>query len=67
MNILNYINGEMKAANNGSVLDNYNPATGNVYGNIANSDASDVADAYEAAALAFPSWSNTLPRSGLRF
>ena len=31
MNILNYINGEMKAANNGSVLDNYNPATGNVY------------------------------------
>ena len=59
MNILNYINGEMKAANNGSVLDNYNPATGNVYGNIANSDASDVADAYEAAALAFPSWSNT--------
>ncbi|NBX87469.1 MAG: aldehyde dehydrogenase family protein, partial [Bacteroidetes bacterium] len=59
MNILNYINGEMKAANNGSVLDNYNPATGSVYGNIPNSDASDVADAYEAAALAFPSWSNT--------
>ena len=59
MNILNYINGERKAANNGSVLDNYNPATGNVYGNIANSDASDVADAYEAAAAAFPSWSNT--------
>ena len=59
MNILNYINGEMKAANNGSVLDNYNPATGGVYGNIPNSDASDVADAYEAAALAFPSWSNT--------
>lgn len=59
MNILNYINGEMKSANNGSVLDNYNPATGSVYGNIPNSDASDVADAYEAAALAFPSWSNT--------
>jgi aminomuconate-semialdehyde/2-hydroxymuconate-6-semialdehyde dehydrogenase len=59
MNILNYINGEMKAANNGSVLDNYNPATGSVYGNIPNSDASDVADAYEAAAAAFPSWSNT--------
>ena len=59
MNILNYINGEMKAANNGSVLDNYNPATGGVYGNIPISDASDVADAYEAAASAFPSWSNT--------
>lgn len=59
MNILNYINGEMKAANNGSVLDNYNPATGKVYGTIPNSDASDVNDAYQAAAAAFPSWSNT--------
>ena len=59
MNILNYINGEMKAANNGSVLDNYNPATGSVYGNIPNSDGTDVADACEAAAAAFPSWSNT--------
>lgn len=59
MNILNYLNGEMKAANNGSVLDNYNPATGKVYGTIPNSDASDVNDAYQAAAAAFPSWSNT--------
>lgn len=59
MNILNYLNGEMKAANNGSVLDNYNPATGKVYGTIPNSDESDVNDAYQAAAAAFPSWSNT--------
>jgi len=59
MNILNYINGEIKAANNGSVLDNYNPATGSVYGSIPNSDSSDVADAYQAGAAAFPSWSNT--------
>jgi len=59
MNILNYINGEMKSSNSGATLDNYNPAIGNVYGSIPNSDASDVAEAYQAAAAAFPSWSNT--------
>jgi len=59
MNILNYINGAMKAAHSGAVLDNYNPATGKVYGSIPNSDALDVAEAYEAAEKAFPSWSVT--------
>jgi aminomuconate-semialdehyde/2-hydroxymuconate-6-semialdehyde dehydrogenase len=59
MNILNYINGEMKSSNSGATLDNYNPAIGKVYGSIPNSDASDVAEAYQAAAAAFPSWSNT--------
>jgi aminomuconate-semialdehyde/2-hydroxymuconate-6-semialdehyde dehydrogenase len=41
------------------VLDNYNPASGKVYGTIPNSDAKDVAEAYAAAAAAFPVWSNT--------
>ena len=59
MNILNYINGAMKAAHSGAVLDNYNPATGKVYGSIPNSDALDVAEAYEAAEKAFPTWSVT--------
>jgi len=59
MNILNYINGEMKSSNSGATLDNYNPAIGKVYGSIPNSDATDVAEAYQAAAAAFPSWSNT--------
>ena len=59
MNIENYINGEMRASHNGAVLDNYNPASGKVYGTIPNSDAKDVAEAYAAAAAAFPVWSNT--------
>lgn len=59
MNIENYINGEMRASHSGAVLDNYNPASGKVYGTIPNSDAKDVAEAYVAAAAAFPVWSNT--------
>ena len=50
MNIENYINGEMRASHSGAVLDNYNPASGKVYGTIPNSDAKDVAEAYAAAA-----------------
>ncbi len=59
MNIENYINGEMCACHSGAVLDNYNPASGKVYGTIPNSDEKDVAVAYAAAADAFPLWSNT--------
>ena len=59
MNIENYINGEMCACHSGAVLDNYNPASGKVYGTIPNSDEKDVAVAYAAAAEAFPLWSNT--------
>jgi len=40
-------------------IDNYNPSTGEVYGQIPNSDVEDVESAYQAAAKAFPSWSNT--------
>jgi aminomuconate-semialdehyde/2-hydroxymuconate-6-semialdehyde dehydrogenase len=50
MNVLNYIDGEMRAAQAGAVLDNVNPATGAVYGQIPDSDAADVAMACEAAA-----------------
>lgn len=57
--ILNYINGQLVEPNTGKFLDNYNPATGNVYSLIPDSDESDVEKAYVAAKHAFPSWSNT--------
>lgn len=57
--ILNYIDGEYVEAVSGKWLDNYNPAIGEVYSKIANSDAEDVEKAYQAAARAFKSWSNT--------
>ena len=40
-------------------LDNYNPANGEVYGQIPNSSKEDVENAYIAAKSAFPTWSQT--------
>lgn len=57
--ILNYIDGTFTQPLSKSWLDNYNPSTGEVYSKIANSNAQDIAKAYEAAEKAFPSWSNT--------
>jgi aminomuconate-semialdehyde/2-hydroxymuconate-6-semialdehyde dehydrogenase len=59
MQVLNYINGKMQAAINGGSLDNFEPATGKVYGSVADSDGADVALAYEAANAAKISWANT--------
>lgn len=59
MKILNFINGEYVPSTSGAWLDNYAPATGEVYSQIADSNADDVEHAYTAAKEAFPSWSNT--------
>ena len=59
MKIKNYINGEFVNPINGNYIDNYNPSVGEIYGQIPDSTKEDVALAYEAAAAAFPSWSNT--------
>lgn len=56
-NILNYINGELVVPVSGQYLDNINPAVGEVYGKIPDSDGRDVALAVEAAKTAFPEWS----------
>lgn len=55
--IKNYINGTFVDAAGGAVLDNVEPATGQVFGSIPDSEASDVDAAVEAATSAFPSWS----------
>lgn len=57
--LLNYINGEFKAPINDEWVDNYDPSNGEVYSLIPNSSEDDVENAYQAAADAFPSWSNT--------
>ncbi|WP_445747913.1 aldehyde dehydrogenase [Polaribacter sp.] len=59
MNIQNYINGEFVNPIQNNWLDNYNPATGEIYGQIPNSDEKDVEKAVEFATLAFPKWSKT--------
>src|SRR5580765_3789737 len=59
--IENYIGGEVVQPASGSYLDNFEPATGKVYSEIADSDDRDVNLAVEAAKAAFPSWSKTPP------
>ena len=55
--IQNYINGKLVAPLSGSYIDNVNPAEGNVYSYIPDSDERDVQQAVEAAQAAFPTWS----------
>jgi aldehyde dehydrogenase (NAD+) len=52
----NMIDGEVRAARSGRVLDTVNPTTGEVWAQIAASDASDVDDAVAAARRAAPAW-----------
>lgn len=57
--IANYINGELVAPQSGSYLDNFNPAKGEVYSLIPDSDHQDIELATAAAKNAFASWANT--------
>ena len=59
--LANLINGESTAPASGSYLDNINPATGEVYSKIPDSDERDVNAAVDAARKAFPTWSG-LPK-----
>ncbi len=55
--IQNYINSAFVPPAGGQYLDNYNPATGEVYGKIPDSGSEDVEAAVQAASAAFPAWS----------
>ena len=53
----NYIGGELRAPASNEYLNNFNPATGEVYSLIPDSDERDIERAVEAAKKAFPVWS----------
>lgn len=55
--IQNYINGELVSPINDEYIENHNPATGEVYSLLPNSDHRDVQRAVDAANKAFPVWS----------
>lgn len=57
--IQNFIGGEFVAPRGGKYLDNIEPATGKVYSQVADGDASDVEDAVAAAEKAFSEWART--------
>lgn len=61
--ILNYVDGSLRPATGGGWLDDHEPATGQVYAQVPDSDATDVEHAVEAAERAFPAW-NALGREG---
>jgi len=52
----NYVNGELLAPCTANYIDNFEPATGNVYCLIPDSDEKDVELAVQAAEKAFPAW-----------
>ena len=56
--IQNYIGGELVDPQSGNWLDNYEPATGQVYSSVPDSNAADVDAAVVAAEKAKPGWSN---------
>lgn len=55
--IQNYINGALVAPSSNQYIDNYEPATGQVYAQIPNSTNEDISQAVKAAEKAFPIWS----------
>ena len=57
--IQNYINGALTAPFNERYLDNVEPATGQIYGRIPNSDATDLEMAVKAARAAQKKWAAT--------
>lgn len=57
--IENYINGKLQAPFSKEYLKVYQPATGNVYASVPDSQLSDVGAAVDGAKSAFPNWSNS--------
>jgi aminomuconate-semialdehyde/2-hydroxymuconate-6-semialdehyde dehydrogenase len=57
--IKNYIDGRLTEPVSGNYIDNFNPAIGEVYSLIPDSDEKDIELAVQAAEKAFPSWSVT--------
>ena len=54
----NFINGEFVRPQNNRYIDVYEPATGKVYAQVADSSKLDVNTAISAALIAFPKWSS---------
>ena len=57
--IKNYVNGVLITPESNAYLDNYEPATGEVYSQIPRSNSGDAESAIKAAEEAFASWSKT--------
>ncbi len=56
INIKNYIDGQLLEPGSGDYLENVNPAIGQVYSQVPNSQLDDIDAAVESAEKAFPKW-----------
>ncbi|MGH8401360.1 MAG: aldehyde dehydrogenase [Gammaproteobacteria bacterium] len=59
LKLANYIDGQLIPAASGGWLDDFEPATGQIYARIPDSHKTDVDNAVAAAKRAFPAWSAT--------
>lgn len=59
----NLVGGNLIGPLSGNFIDNVNPATGEVYGQVPESNEKDVNAAVEAASRAFEDWSSTTPEN----
>ena len=64
--IHNYINGEISPSKSGNSQDVFNPATGDVIGQVDLSTAAEVEAAIQNAKDAYPAWSNLTPAKRAR-
>ncbi len=58
----NFIHGEFTAPRSGNYIDVYEPATGQIYARVPDSNENDVDEAINSAVEAYPHWSNTTPK-----
>lgn len=65
--IENFIDGRAVAPLSGQYMENVDPATGEVYSRLPDSDERDVSAAVEAASQVFPSWSRTPAEERARY
>lgn len=56
--INNYINGKSKVSKTNEYIDVYEPATGNIYAKVPNSEISEIDEAVYSAKKAFKNWSS---------
>jgi len=56
-----YVNGEWVGALDGEVYDDLNPFTGEIFARVPSGKRADARRAIDAAVVAFPGWSHTLP------
>jgi len=57
--VKNFIDGKFVEPINGKYMDNYNPASGKVYGKVPDSDKEDIDRAVKSSQRAFETWSKT--------